>query len=235
MRALTTTALFLALTLGAASTAALGAADVVAFANVLPNGSLMSKKMVTMRGRKFENLVRQNTDFSCGAAALATILRHGYGQNTDERRVMAGLLEVSDAETVRRYGFSLLDLKHYLEQLGMRGRGYNVSVERLADIKVPVIVLLDLKGYRHFVVFRAARDGLVHVADPALGNREMPVEDFIQAWNGVIFAVIGQGFQHDSVLANPSAPLSVDKLVAIRAASERASALDFGIRHANFF
>lgn len=235
MRALTATALCLALTFGAVSTAALGAPDLVAFANVLPGGSLINKKMVTMRGRKFENLVRQNTDFSCGAAALATILRHGYGQDTNEREVMAGLLKISDAETVRHYGFSLLDLKHYLEKLGMRGRGYNVSAERLADIKVPVIVLLDIKGYRHFVVFRTARSGLVHVADPALGNREMPIEDFIEAWNGVIFAVIGQGFQHESVLANPSPPLSVDKLVAIRAASERASALDFGIRHADFF
>jgi predicted double-glycine peptidase len=37
-------------------------------------------------GRRYRNVVRQHTDYSCGAAALATILRHAYHLQTDERR-----------------------------------------------------------------------------------------------------------------------------------------------------
>jgi hypothetical protein len=35
---------------------------------------------------KFNDLVRQQTDFSCGAAAMATIFRHAYGKQRPSGR-----------------------------------------------------------------------------------------------------------------------------------------------------
>ncbi len=48
----------------------------VHFAGVLPNGALLQQKVESMQERRYRNVVRQHTDYSCGAAALATILRH---------------------------------------------------------------------------------------------------------------------------------------------------------------
>jgi len=35
----------------------------------------MEKEVISIQERKFLNVVRQKTDFSCGAASLATLLR----------------------------------------------------------------------------------------------------------------------------------------------------------------
>ena len=43
--------------------------------------------------RRNENVVRQNFDISCGAAALATILRYQHGETVTEREVALGLID----------------------------------------------------------------------------------------------------------------------------------------------
>mgnify|MGYP006188451943 CR=1 FL=1 len=43
--------------------------------SVLPGGAVVFKPIQSVRERKFADLVQQKTDFSCGAAALATKLR----------------------------------------------------------------------------------------------------------------------------------------------------------------
>lgn len=47
--------------------------------SVLPGGAVVFKPLQSVRERKFADLVQQKTDFSCGAAALATILRQPTG------------------------------------------------------------------------------------------------------------------------------------------------------------
>src|SRR5690606_24300657 len=46
----------------------------VGFSGVLPNGALYTQPVESMREQRFKYLVRQQTDYSCGAASLATIL-----------------------------------------------------------------------------------------------------------------------------------------------------------------
>ena len=70
--------------------------------------------------------MQQKTDFSCGAAALATILRQAYWLDVDEQQIIEGMLAHAD-RTVRVQGFSMLDMKRYVESLGMRARGYRVA------------------------------------------------------------------------------------------------------------
>ncbi len=91
---------------------------------VMPGGGLIYKKVESIRERKFANLVEQKTDFSCGAAALATILRQAYWMDVDEDHVIKGMLASADQDLVRTQGFSMLDMKHYLESIDMRARGY---------------------------------------------------------------------------------------------------------------
>lgn len=177
---------------------------------------------------KFVNLVRQRSDFSCGAAALATILNHAYGRSLQEEEILVDMLALSDAALVREKGFSLLDLKRYVQSIGLAGEGYTVEAETLRQLKVPAIVLLDLKGYKHFVVVRLVDGDIVHVADPALGNRHMRLAEFEPAWNGVVFVVVGEGYDENTILRRPSPPLSARALFGMRAPVQSVDVYDFG-------
>lgn len=183
-------------------------ADTTGFGSVIPGAGVINKNLLSMRQLRYVDMVPQNADFSCGAAALATILNYAYGRRLTEDEVIAGLLEVSNVAEVKEKGFSLLDMKKYVEKQGMRARGYNMAPEMLERVKIPVIVLLDIRGYKHFVVVKRTTPDKVYIADPALGNRILDMNDFAAGWNRVAFAVIGQGFQRDTVLLRPKEALT---------------------------
>jgi len=208
----------------------------VRFDGVLPNGALYVTHVESMHEGRFRNMVRQHTDYSCGAAALATILRYAYHLDVDETTVIQGMMGVSDPELVRQRGFSLLDIKHYVESLGMRGRGYRVSETRLRSLRVPGLVLMDVRGFRHFVVLKQVHSGTVDLADPILGNRSMPLADFIKAWpSHAVFVVIGNDFDRNTVLLQPTDRPSARALFARQGPITDAELLDFGFTHADLF
>jgi len=208
----------------------------ISFGGVIPGAGTIRKRVVSMREAKFLNLIEQHTDFSCGAAALATILKYAYERSDiTERDVLQGLFSVSDRVEVMRRGFSLLDIKNYLATVEMRGRGYKIPSENLEKIKVPCIALLNIKGYRHFVVFKKVLDGRVYLGDPALGNRIMAKENFLAGWNGVLFAVIGRGFDTSSALLTPAQPLTARNLKEVYASVSEVDLLDFGFMHKELF
>lgn len=188
------------------------AAD-IQFGGVIPGGGNIHKNLLSMKELKFVDMVPQHTDFSCGAAALATILKYSYNRDVTENEVIDGLMKVSNIDLVRQKGFSLLDIKNYTQSIGMRGRGYNVQPDTLEKIHIPTIVLIDYKGYKHFVVLKKATADKVYIADPALGNRIMPRTEFDESWNGIVFAVIGKGFDRESVLLRPKEALTARSLV----------------------
>ena len=70
--------------------------------------------------RKFKEIVRQQFDFSCGSAALATLLTYHYNRPTDEMTAFRYMYEKGDQEKIAQAGFSLLDMKGYLASLGAR-------------------------------------------------------------------------------------------------------------------
>lgn len=145
--------------------------------------------------RRTMHVVRQEFDLSCGAAALATILRYQHGEAIGEREVALGLIARKEylerPELVRiRQGFSLLDLRRYVETLGYEGLGYGkLTLPDLID-RAPAIVPIDPGGYNHFVVFRGVMRNRVLLADPAYGNRTMTFDQFTEAW--IDFPEIGR-------------------------------------------
>jgi len=221
--------------LWALGTPALQAAP-VRLGNVVSGGSMITKEIQSIQERKYAGLIRQERDFSCGAAALATIFRYAYGaERATEQAVLEGLFRVSDLEEVRRRGFSLLNMKNYVEALGMRARGYRVSKDKLGTIAIPTIVLLDLRGYKHFVVLKKVTAEHAYIADPALGNEVMGRKKFVESWNGVIFAVIGPGLDRETALLKPRQPLSARRLQNTFAPVPTQQLLEFGFRHAELF
>lgn len=212
-----------------------GQAATIRLGNIV-SGTVINKEVQSIRERRFENLVEQHTDFSCGAASLATILKYAYQRpEATEQNVLAGMLEVSDPEVVMSRGFSLLDLKNYVQTLGYRGRGYEVAPDTLDAVSIPVIVLLDLEGYKHFVVVKKASGDRVYVGDPALGNRVMERDNFLDSWNGIIFAIVGEGFDRQTALLDPRQPLTANRLQDTFAPVPRQKLLDFGFQHADLF
>jgi uncharacterized protein len=129
------------------------------------------------------DVVVQKFDLSCGAAALATLLRYQFGDQVSEKEVTAGLIRrpeyIAHPELVRvRQGFSLLDLKRYVATRGYSGIGYgNLEMKDLLKL-APIIVAVSPFGYNHFVVFKGMIGDRVLLADPAYGNRTMSREKF---------------------------------------------------------
>ncbi|WP_161783192.1 C39 family peptidase [Massilia sp. BSC265] len=137
-----------------------------------------------------EALVVQRWDNSCGAAALATVLRYYKGVPTDEEAVARGMLRQTDALRVRvRGGFSLLDMQRYLARIGLQGDGYTRM--RLADLaqRTPMIVPITLNGYPHFIVIRRVTTTGVNIGDPSFGNYEMAASAFAATWKGIGFEI----------------------------------------------
>lgn len=201
----------------------------------LPGGNLVFKPVQSIRERRFSDLVEQKTDFSCGAAALATILRQAYWLDVDEDHVIKGMLVNANEDLVRTQGFSMLDMKQYIESIGMRARGYRIPAQNLRDINVPVVVLLDIRGYKHFVVLQRAQDNWVYIGDPVLGHKRYSQEDFVKGWNGIVFAVIGPGYDKTNALRTPPVPLSAKNTLDAFSPVKDAELLDFGFIQSDFF
>jgi hypothetical protein len=146
---------------------------------------------------KYQNVVRQAYDYSCGSAAMTTVLNGYLGRQFEERQIMEGLLRFGEYDKiVERRGFSLLDMKRLATALGHPSGGFKASIEDLKNLDHPAIVPIHYSGFKHFVVLKKYKDGHVYVADPALGNISFTLEKFKEVWtNNVLFIVFPNGFE----------------------------------------
>ena len=156
----------------------------------VPHGGGYSVPVTSLKEARFRTTVRQQYDFSCGSAAVATLLTYQYGIAVDEAEVFRQMYASGDQARIRAEGFSLLDMRRYLATRGFQADGFQVPLDRLLEQGLPAIVLVNDRGYRHFVVVRGLRHGRVLVADPARGSRAIPRRDFERLWdNRVLFVV----------------------------------------------
>lgn len=146
-----------------------------------------AQPVLSMIEKRHQNVVLQQWELSCAAAALATILRYQFGIPATERSVALGLINrkeyLSNPDLLKiRQGFSLLDLKRYVDNLGYEGLGLGQLTFPDLIEHAPIIVPVNLQGYPHFVVFRGATSNSVLIADPAFGNVTMPIDKFNDGW-----------------------------------------------------
>lgn len=146
----------------------------------------------SMLERKFLTVIKQQYDFSCGSAALSSLLSYHYNLPTPELRSFQGMWYGGDQAQIRRAGFSMLDMKRFLETRSILANGFQVPLEKIVEVGIPGIVLIDVNGYKHFVVLKGVTGTEVLLGDPASGITAMRQEDFLTAWNGIFF-VITQG------------------------------------------
>jgi predicted double-glycine peptidase len=156
----------------------------------VPNGGNYSMRVTSLKAARFRTTVPQRYDFSCGSAAVATLLTFQYGDPVTEADVFRHMYRRGDQARIRREGFSLLDMRAYLVAHGYQADGFEVPLEQLFQEGLPAIVLLNDRGYRHFVVVKGMRAGRVLVGDPARGTRLLPRREFDRLWdNRVLFVV----------------------------------------------
>lgn len=154
-------------------------------------GGAYHLRVVSYRDLPFRTVVRQQYDYSCGSAALATLLRYHYGRAIGEAEVFKAMWAVGDKPKIQKVGFSLLDMKRYLERLGYVADGYRAPLELLAKTKIPAIAVVNVGRYKHFVVVKGISGGQVLVGDPAEGLKVYRLSEFKKAWDGAFFVIHG--------------------------------------------
>src|SRR5713101_4995405 len=140
-------------------------------------GNRVTVPLTSLKDLRDQNVVKQTYDYSCGAAALATLLTYGLSDKVTELDVLLSVLTLlsKDEEAVRKKkGLSLLDLQNVAQTRGYKAQGFRLTAEYLPKLKGPVIVFIKPRGYEHFAVLKGIRGDRVYLADPSLGNMRMP-------------------------------------------------------------
>src|SRR5690606_36322082 len=119
------------------------AAGLLIYEHSINGGSAFVRQDVVVepaKEQKFRNIVRQAYDYSCGSAALTTVLEHYLGREFEERQIMEGLLHYGEADRiVERRGFSMLDFKRLATALGYPSGGFRAEIEDLMELDHPAI------------------------------------------------------------------------------------------------
>lgn len=161
-----------------------------------------------------QNIVMQQHDYSCGAAALATLVRYYWGDPLTEKIVLVAILSKMKEEDVKdrmENGLSITDLRKAAEELGYFAELGSGTMAQMKEAKAPAIVRIIDDEFEHFVVFRGVVGDRVLLADPIRGNLRMPVSKFMCQWleqgtrEGVILIVAKEDVEE----LPENAPLSI--------------------------
>ena len=177
-------------TVGPAQAAALSIGGIAGLPGIEPSVSVQS-----FQARRFAAVIPQEFDYSCGSAALATLLTYGYNRPVGEMPVFRSMVLHGNKALIEKYGFSLLDMKLYLQRQGLPSGGFRAPLSKLAAVGVPAIVLINERGYNHFVVITGVEDGYVLIADPAVGMRTERVGIFEHQWSGIFFVILNHAIE----------------------------------------
>ena len=178
-------------------------------------GGEFNVRVTSLKETRFRNTVRQQHDFSCGSAALATLLTAQYGHAVGEQEVFQEMFEGGDQGKIKAQGFSMLDMKRYLDAHGFHGEGIVTTTDKLAVAGLPAIVLIRDNGYNHFVVLKGVKNGRVLLGDPSRGTRVVSRSAFETLWINRLALVAREhrdqvAFNQDADWrAAPAAPLEM--------------------------
>jgi predicted double-glycine peptidase len=135
---------------------------------------------------------RQMHEFTCGAAAIATVMT-ALGVEATESEVLSVILADTSRYRVNASGaleippLSAADLEAVARSRGFKA----VTVKALTGPEAlsalerlrPALCRVQLyKEFLHFVVIRGVEDGWVYVSDPAYGHIRVPLSQFGRVW-----------------------------------------------------
>lgn len=136
---------------------------------------------------KIPDLTYCQADFSCASSSISTVLKRKFGIKISELEVMSGLLNNGEKDIIaERHGFSLLDMKLYVDNLGYQGNGFMLDRKDFIQIfkgsdqvtKFPIIIPLNYTGIRRFAVLSGGNTVYALIDDPAYGRYKIKHADF---------------------------------------------------------
>lgn len=146
----------------------------------------LNRTVKSVKALRNVQVVRQQYDFNCAAASLATLLNYQYGESFSELGITNALLtsvEPKKRAATRKTGFSLFEIEKVSHALGYKTAGYKFdTLDELKAFNFPSIVRVILNDTPHFVVLKKIKSGRVFLADPAWGNRSMTRYQFSKIW-----------------------------------------------------
>ncbi|MEC7716455.1 MAG: cysteine peptidase family C39 domain-containing protein [Planctomycetota bacterium] len=170
----------------------------------------VKKEVLSFREIGRQNLVTQGLDYSCGAAAIATVAKYFWGDNVSELDFIKIALQILSPEEFRdrqKNGLTMEDLKNIAIKAQYFSTVGRLKFDQLEESKVPLIVGLDVEGYKHFVVIRGTDDNFVYIADSIRGNLRLKHSEFKRQWQKNLVLVVAKR----TVPPPKNAPLSVRK------------------------
>lgn len=158
----------------------------------------------TWQSLKFNEVVKQGLDYSCGSASMATILAYYFGDTVSEAALtmdMTARLTDEELDSRIKDGFSLLDMRNTLVRLGYQSVGVNLSLAQAKQLKGPVVILLRKEDINHFVVLKGFINDVAYVADPTTGNGKLQENELLHYWKGEALAIGKPGFKLSDAIA----------------------------------
>jgi len=136
----------------------------------------------------------QGRDYSCGAAALATVAKYYWDDNVDEEfflTILDHILTQEEAEERVENGLAMAGLRKAAVKAGYQAVVGKLTFDKLGESKVPLVVGIIVNKYDHFVVYRGTDGIYVYLADPIRGNLRVPSQVFIEQWQkNAVLAIV---------------------------------------------
>ncbi len=155
----------------------------------LPHRAHYSVPVKSYKEIVFGDIFRQQYDFSCGSAALASLLTYHYDTKSTEQDIFKTMYKRGDKKQIKEKGFSLLDMKLYLASIGLNSDGFQIKIEKIREVGVPGITLVNFDGYMHFVVIKGINSHSVILGDPSRGTMVMTMEEFKKYYQGIVLII----------------------------------------------
>ncbi len=146
---------------------------------------IFEKSVCTWNQIKQAHIVMQKRDYSCGAAALATILVYYWGDNVTEDQILIAIEKILTPEEMKdriKKGLAISDIRRAAVEMGYLSTIGTLTFQKLTESKVPLIVGITHNKYDHFVVYRGVDCDWVYVSDPIRGNIRIPFIEFVSEW-----------------------------------------------------
>lgn len=142
--------------------------------------------------------LRQQTPYSCGLAALGTLLSRLGGMKVSEQALQDQLSAALVADAARdQRGYSLATLRDLAVSRGFSAQGVRVGLSRLLSFEPPFLVRLRSAEGHHYAavtgtapasdhasndVTRVSSAGEISLADPQWGDIRMALAEFAALW-----------------------------------------------------
>ncbi len=139
----------------------------------------------------------QKFDYSCGAAALATLMQYYFQDPVGEKKILSNITKQMNQTVIKnrkKEGLSLLDLQQFSQRRGYQAVGVKLKFSTLKKLQGPILVHVKTREFKHFAVLRGIKDDRVFLADPSRGNIRMSIDKFSKEWQGVALVLGKKGF-----------------------------------------